>query len=235
METAISNAATAPAPAAKPVTAISPAATTAARLSLGSTILFLVSFAAVHLLKPEIDPTWRFISEYSIGDYGWVMVLAFLALAVSYLSLVPALWSQVWVGGKIGLGFLVIGAAGLILAAIFTTQAINTNPADLTMNSQLHGLGTILGTNGAGLGSLIVTLNLAFNKVWRPARWALIAAVAFTAIANFWFIMSMPADGIFGPHVAIGLPNRLLVLSYCVWLLITAWYATRLRTVTSNN
>jgi hypothetical protein len=46
----------------KPVTAIS---TRAANLSLGATIAFLVLLALVHVIEPEFDPMWRFMSEYS--------------------------------------------------------------------------------------------------------------------------------------------------------------------------
>jgi hypothetical protein len=52
---------------------------TAARLSFAATTLFLVLLAALHLFKPELDPSWHVISEYAIGRYGWLMVLAFLS------------------------------------------------------------------------------------------------------------------------------------------------------------
>jgi hypothetical protein len=52
---------------AKPVTAISQ---TAARLSLAAAATFLVLLVALHFIKPELDPSWRMISEYEIGDYG---------------------------------------------------------------------------------------------------------------------------------------------------------------------
>ncbi len=69
---------------AAPWLAIAPAA---ARLSLVAAALFLVLLAALHLLKPEYGPSWRMISEYAIGQNGWIMTLAFIALAVSYASL----------------------------------------------------------------------------------------------------------------------------------------------------
>jgi catechol 2,3-dioxygenase-like lactoylglutathione lyase family enzyme len=42
----------------------------AARLSLTAAALFLVLLAILHVIKPEFDPSWRFISEYSIGNCG---------------------------------------------------------------------------------------------------------------------------------------------------------------------
>jgi len=43
---------------------------TSARLSLAAAATFLVLVAALHIIKPELNPSWRFISEYAIGDYG---------------------------------------------------------------------------------------------------------------------------------------------------------------------
>jgi hypothetical protein len=52
-------------------------------------------------------------------------------------------------------------------------------------------------------------------------------------IVYAWLIMSMPADGNFGPDVIVGWPSRLLMASYSFWFIITAWQAFRLRRQTS--
>src|ERR671912_2240548 len=93
-------------PTAKPVTAVSP---TAARLFFSAAATFLVFLAALHFIKTSLDPSWHFISEYAIGEYGWIMVLAFLSLALSYVSLFVAIRSQLrTIGGRIGLAFLLV-------------------------------------------------------------------------------------------------------------------------------
>ncbi|HUE98099.1 MAG TPA: DUF998 domain-containing protein [Anaerolineales bacterium] len=213
----------------KPVNSISESVI---RATLASAILFLALLTALLVLKPEIDPAWRFISEYAIGRHGWMMSLAFLALAVSCVATVTALWSQVQLGGRIGAGFLLIGALGLTLAGIFTTDPITTPLDAQSTSSQLHGLGAILG-DGVGIGATIITLSLIRNKSWRPGRWWMIAILAVVWIVYAWLIMSMPADGNFGPGVAIGWPSRLLMVSYCLWFIVTAWQALRLRRQTA--
>jgi hypothetical protein len=105
--------------AAKPGTAISPAA---ARLSLVSGATFVVLLAALHFVRPDLDPSWRAISEYALGDYGWIMTIAFLTWGLSAISLFVTIRSQIHTFfGRIGLAFLLIGAAGPILAALFPT------------------------------------------------------------------------------------------------------------------
>lgn len=200
----------------------------AIRASLVSASLFLVLLAAVMVLKPEIDPAWRFISEYAIGRHGWMMSLAFLSMGAGCVATVVALWSQFKVGGRIGAGFLLIGALGLTLAGIFTTDPITTPLDAQSTSSQLHGLGVILG-NGIPFGATIITLGLIRNKSWRRARWWMIGIVAVIWIAYAWFVTSMPADGNFGPGVAVGWPNRTLLVSYALWFIVTAWQALSLR------
>jgi hypothetical protein len=91
---------------AKPVRAISP---TAALLSFARAATFVVLLAPLHLIKPELEPSWHFISEYAIGDYGWIMVLAFLSLVLSYVSLFVAIRSQLQtIAGRIGLALLLV-------------------------------------------------------------------------------------------------------------------------------
>ena len=41
-----------------------------ARAAFAFTVTFVLLLAALHVIKPEIDPSWRFISEYALGDHG---------------------------------------------------------------------------------------------------------------------------------------------------------------------
>jgi hypothetical protein len=214
---------------AGPVTAISQ---TAARLSFAAATTFLVLLAALHFIKPEFDPSWRVISEYAIGDYGWIMVLAFLSLALSCVSLFVAIQSQTrTIGGKIGLAFLLVAAAGLIIAAIFTTDPITASRDELTTHGNLHGLGAALGT-GFPIAATLIGLSLARNEAWSPARRSLLWAAGLTWIGFLVFALSMaimfPDDGTFGPDVLIGWPNRFMIVAYSAWLMVVAWRAAQL-------
>ena len=71
-----------------------PKAQARARLAHGGGRRFRLLLGTVHAVEPSIAPTWRFISEYQLGPYGWVMRLAFLALFVSAACLLLALSSQ---------------------------------------------------------------------------------------------------------------------------------------------
>ncbi|HET9913652.1 MAG TPA: DUF998 domain-containing protein [Anaerolineales bacterium] len=209
----------------KPVHAISERAI---RVVLISATLFILLLAILIVIQPEIDPAWRFVSEHAIGRHGWLMSIAFLLMAASGFTTAIALWSQVKVGGRIGISFLLIGALGLTLAGIFPTDPITTPIAAQSTSSQLHSWGAVLG-DGVLIGATIITLGLLRNPSWRAARFWLIGVLALAWLVLVWLMMSMPADGNFGPDVPVGWPSRLLLVSYCLWFIVTAWQALRLR------
>jgi hypothetical protein len=218
-------------PKAKSVSAISP---TAARLSFAAAATFVLLLAALHFIKPESDPSWHFISEYAIGDYGWIMVLAFLSLALSYISLFVAIHSQLQtIAGRIGLALLLVSALGLTIAAIFTTDPITVSKDAVTTEGTLHNLGGTLGIAmpfAAGLTGWKLVRNPAWSSARRSLLWASgLALVAFVVSFVSLGVMVGQSGGKFGPEVLVGWPNRFEVVAYSVWLIVVAWQAIRVR------
>ncbi|MCD9025731.1 DUF998 domain-containing protein [Cohnella silvisoli] len=106
---------------------------TAARLSWWASAAFLVLLAVLHIIKPEFDPSWRMVSEYAIGRYGWVMVLAFLSMSLSSFALLAAIRTQIsTVGGKIGLVLLLISAVAIAAASVFTSDPMTASKDEFT-------------------------------------------------------------------------------------------------------
>jgi len=215
----------------KPVTAIS---RTAALLAFAGAATFAVLLAALHYIKPELDPSWHFISEYAIGDYGWIMVLAFLSLALGYVSLFVAIRSQVrTVIGRIGLALLLISALGLTIAAIFTTDPITVSENAVTTEGTLHNLGGTLGI-AMPFAAALMGWKLARNPAWslakRPLLWATgLALVAFLVSFVSLGVMVSRSGGEFGPDLLVGWPNRIEIVAYSVWLMVVARQAIRVR------
>jgi len=228
METAVSNAT----PAARPVTDIS---LTAARVSLVSGGTFLVLLTALHFVKPDLDPSWSVISEYALGDYGWLMTIAFLAWGLSAISLFLAIRAQVQnLVGRIGLAFLLIGAAGPIVAAIFPTDPITTPPDAVTTGGAIHSMGAML-SDGILIGATLITLSLVRkNPNWSSARKPLIWTTVLAWVGAVGFTASMAVllpqnGGQLGPEVLIGWQGRFVVAAYAAWLMTAAWCAIKLR------
>ena len=120
------------------MTAISLAA---ARVSFAAAAAFVVLLVGLHILKPDLDPSWRMGSEYAIGDYGWVMTIALFSIALSCVALFAALRSEIeTVGGRIALGLLLVVAAALAVGGIFVVDPVTTKPEDMTTHGVIHSV-----------------------------------------------------------------------------------------------
>jgi len=98
--------------------------------------------AALHVFSPEFDHSWRMVSEYALGNYGWVLALMFRAQALSCIALFFAIRSQTQtVRGKIGLFFLFAACVGLTLAAIFNWKHSLHGLAAMAVASQAVNFG----------------------------------------------------------------------------------------------
>src|SRR5687767_11519710 len=115
------------------------------KISLSATCAFMILLMLAHLVKADLDPSWRMISEYAIGQHGWLMTAAFLMWALSYTAMFFGIRSQIKnTGGKIGLVLLLISALGLLIAAIFVTDPVTARPEEATTSGALHNLGGTL-------------------------------------------------------------------------------------------
>jgi hypothetical protein len=204
----------------------------AARLAFAGTAVFLLLLAVLHVLEPEFDPSWRMISEYELGSYGWMMRLAFFSWGLGCLALAVALWPYVQdTGGRLGLVLLaavaIIGAG----AGVFITDPI-TAPADtMTTSGYLHSICGLIFIFGFPIVATLIGWGLARNKARASMRRWLLVITALPWIGFLAFVASliifMPSISGYGPEVRIGWPNRLMAVSYAAWLMISAWFTGR--------
>jgi hypothetical protein len=201
---------------------------TSAYLSLAASAAFILLLVALHFLRPDLDPSWRFISEYELGDYAWMMRLAFFALSLSCLSLVVAISGQVrGIVGYLGLGLIVLAAAGMALAGVYVPDKDN----------RLHEVGAML--DHLPFAALFVSWGLLRNPGWLKFRTTLLLIGGLPLLGLAIFVVSMmimlPRNGGQpGPEVLVGWPNRIMILAHCAWLMPVAWCAAKLHAPLSS-
>jgi hypothetical protein len=205
---------------------------TAARVSFAAAAAFAILLVALHLVKPELDPSWHFISEYAVGRLGWLMVLAFLSLAVGYVSLFAALRSQLrTLAGRVGLALLLVSALGLVIAASFTTDPVTVSPDAVTTEGRIHNFGGTLGF-AMPFAAALVGWKVASTPAWSPAKRPILLATGL-ALAAFlvsfaWLgVVVSQSGGTFGPGVPAGWPGRFEILAYSAWVMVVARQAIR--------
>src|SRR5438270_14052617 len=127
-----------------------------ARLSIAAAAAVLLLLASLHVLSPEFDPSFRMVSEYALGHYGWVLSLMFLTWGMSSWALAVAIWSQVKTkAGKVGLWFLVIAGLGEAMASVF----------DITHDTG-HSIAGVLGIGGFPIAAVLRSVSLGRLHAW---------------------------------------------------------------------
>ncbi len=204
--------------------------TQARRFATASIALALTSalcLAALHVVSPELDPSWHMVSEYAYGTFGPLLRAFFfgwsLSAAASAIALFP-LAERWW--HRLGVALVCLSGIGAMGGGLFDIR------------HPLHGLAFALGVPTLPVGALLLTGLLArrapnFRRVLQVsahATWLSIVAMGASMAA---FIASLKAAGAFHPESAkvleslpagvtsvSGYANRLLVLAFLAWLAI---------------
>lgn len=197
--------------------------TPAATIAIGGTIVSLAALLLLHVMSPELAPSWRMVSEYANGRYPWLLTLVFIGWAVSSFALVAALWplSNATLG-KVGLVFLALAGVGQTMGALFD------------INHKLHGPAAMIGIPSLCIAAVLVTMALSRrDDVAAPPVWsAHLPWIAFVLmlVALVMFMSALRSAGVDvraqttpltelpeGVSAYVGFANRLLFLATYLW------------------
>lgn len=193
--------------------------TVAAVYSLGASALSVGLIVSLHFLEPEFDPSWRMLSEYSLGRYGVLMRAAFLAMGTAVIAVAVALWGT---AGVWSLGLLLV-ALGPLGAAFIDTDPITTPRAQMSRRSNVHSALGSLFILGFPLAATIAGISAASE----PAVGSVLAWASIVPwITLVWFIGTSVRharpDAVGGPEVRVGWPNRVNILADLGWVALAA-------------
>ena len=187
----------------------------AACYSLGALAVAVLLVIALHKLEPEFDPSWRMLSEYSLGKYGVVMRLAFILGGTGVAASGVALWQP---AGLLTVGLPVV-ALGPLGAAFVDTDPVTTPRAEITIRSKVHaGLGSLF-ILGFPVAATCAGIGAAMHS---PAGQILAWASIIPWAGLIWFLGATfrfgQPDAVGKPEVRIGWPNRFNMLAYLAWV-----------------
>src|SRR5579863_8584026 len=176
----------------------------AAWLAIALTIATILLLTALHLLSSEFAPSWRMISEYAFGHYGWMLSLMFICMGTSPWALAVAVWPDVPTrAGQVGVWFLAVSGFGGVMASWL----------DVTHETG-HAIAGLLGVLGFPIGALLVSVSLGRNERWRGTRrsmlwFANLSWVSVVLLVATLGIMTMQMIAITGGHLPQHAPKEL--------------------------
>jgi hypothetical membrane protein len=161
---------------------------------------YMIVLTALHILEPDFDPRFRFMSEYALGAYGWLMTTTFFVLGLATFVVAAVLrdvHQSLW-GARIGFGLLAVGALFVCLAGVFK-------------DSIPHLLASVV-----ALPSIVMAVLLWSWTFRRATGWQTIYRVMlFIALGMLALLFSMVAD--------VGMPGlqqRAFIFLFLLWLSI---------------
>ena len=205
---------------------ISKIATTSAHIAVAGTIFFfLVMYVAFPFIQPELNPLYRFGSEYAVGRLGWLMKLAFFVWGGGLLAFAIAMATGLDSGGRsrVAVVLFAIGAAGIFLSGVFDAdlQVLNDSPPprwvqpppseEQVGHAAAGSVGLISLVGGAGSATRRLRRAERLRGVYRwlrPLAWAVSVA----------FVVSIVLIEV----GLTGLGQRIFLLLLFIWLLIAA-------------
>ena len=197
------------------------------RVAFAGGALALLLLIALHALRPDLEPSTHFISEYAVGPAGWVMALCFLSLAIGCIGVLAVLAPRTRTAlSRIGLFFMILAAIGLTMAVFFPMDPITVAPENASFSGRMHGVAAMIGNPGFMIGALLLTLALRRHTDWARLGTPLVAVTALIWIAfalMMYLIMGMMQQEGASTSSGAGWANRLLWAAYCAWIMLVAW------------
>ena len=118
----------------------------------------------LHILEPEFNPP-RFISEYQLGHFAFLMSFAFFCLGAGSLFLARTLWIDLRTKtGRVGGWWIILVGTAYIGAGIFAPD-----PTSI-VGSRLHGLFGIIVIFSSPIVFALLNRGLIQNEGWSEAK-----------------------------------------------------------------
>lgn len=176
---------------------------------------FAAAVIMLHIVEPEFSVVDNFISDYALGEYGWLMQSAFFGAGVGTIAIALGFRKTLASGKRVTASVVLFGLAGIgFFVAIFKTDP--TGATELTTAGTLHVTGSVVIFFSLLAAAWIVRGVFRRDRIWEPfAKTQLWFAIAYTV--TMFVVFGTPEDG------PVGLTQRIFVPVMMAWLFTLAW------------
>ncbi len=178
-------------------------------LSVLGVLCSVALVVALHVLRPDLNPKTRFVSDYAVGPYHSLMTVAFSTCSLGVVMLVVALYHGVLPAGRSWVGLALLTASGLFLnLASYFHDKPQTSPA--VVLAQVHDSIAQVSLLCLALAAVACSLRLRKDARWRALALPLAALGVLMCLALVGFMLT--------PQRLMGLSERGLLLLYLCWV-----------------
>jgi len=183
---------------------------------------YLLIVAALHFLRPDVNPVTEAISNYGVGPYGFLLTAAVLGSAVAALALTLGLYLGMVAPARSYVGLFFLGLYGLsrVLESLFPIDV----GAEATLSGTLHNILGQLAFFGFPLAVILLSLSMGKDERWRSFRRPALV-VSFAVVLTDVLTIVGSNIGLFG------VTQRLATVTAMLWMLLVG---LRLRSMTQR-
>ena len=184
----------------------------ASYITLSSVIYYAVVIALLHILRTDLNPGYRYLSEYARGPYGALMTSTFFVLSAGSLALFLGLWRSAASRLRFvpGLALWLAWACAVFLAGIYTSDLQGTPH---TRIGRIHDQMGMIAFPSATVALLLLSLALRWEKGWRSV-WRPAIILSMVALISFLLLDR------FGQRDLGGLDQRIFLAATLTWMWI---------------
>jgi hypothetical protein len=187
-------------------------------------VIFVTVFLVAGAIEPGYNVRTMYVSELSLGPYGWIQILNFVALGPLLLIFTHGVAAKIhknrW--SKIGVGVFIVLGVCFLLSGPFRVDPRSVSPADWSARGTIH----------QGLGSTVfvfMPISLFFfflyfktDDQWRflarPTLWLLaLVLILITLLKAAQLTTGILADN-------VGYIQRSVIILYLVWIFVFAYH-----------
>jgi hypothetical protein len=185
-----------------------------ALLTIVGIAVYLLNLAALHFLRPDVNPMLEPVSTYAVGPYGFLFIAANIGSGLAALALTLGLYRGIAPRGRSSVGLFLLGLYGIseLMAAIFPIDV----GAEATIAGTIHNIVGNISFFAFPIGVILLSLGMGKDERWRSFRRT---ALALSLLVVLTVILTMVGSNI---GIGFGLTQRLANVTALAWMLLVA-------------
>lgn len=189
-------------------------------LTRAGAVGFILIVTVLHVISSELDPVSGFVSEYVLGDFPWLMRLAFLSVTLALLAMtllthraLPRSRRQ-----SVVTGLLTVATAATLAAGLFDTDPKAVLVTAPSTSGLIHYWAFMTSVVAALMAMFLLWRLFSRTPSWQEhARTQLLFAAGMLAA----FLLT------FASTEMVGLTERAFLLVTMTWLVVASGWLAR--------
>ena len=175
---------------------------------------FLLLLAALHFLRPDVNPVVEPMSNYAVGPYGFLFTAADIGYGLAALALTLGLYLGIAPPGRSYVGLSLLGLYGVseLLGGIFPIDV----GGETTTAGAIHNIVGNIAFIGFPIAVILLSLGMGKDERWRSFR---LPALALAGVVVLTVVLTMVG---FNIGIGFGVTQRIANVATMLWMLVVA-------------